>query len=572
MRTIALINQKGGCGKTTSSINLAACLAGLQQRTLLVDMDPQGHCAVGLAVPENQIEHTIYDVLARQSSTLTLKDIAWQIATNFDLAPATITLAALEPELHGLEGRQDRLADALSAVSTLYDFCIIDCPPNVGLLTFNAMRASGEVIIPVETGFFSLHGLGRQLELIDSLRKQCSQTIRVRILATLYDIRTKLAREVLADLRQKFGDMLMESTINFNTKLKEAASFGQPITEYDPASKGFRDFVKLAKELLGPQPRITLNVNGAWDNALLGPGGNGSNGQRGTPGERLPAAVGAAHHAEARPAGAPRGGAGNGTRPTQQTSYPAPHGRPAPQWPAVSPQTPAAPGRVAEPALAMATHATPADRTAPVDRADALPEQPAHTGAFGPTLAAVAAAPVAAVMPITPAAPVMASVMNPIVDSPTDAAPPSALMRAAQDLRQQAQNLAKRAQEIRSTAQRELGMHQKTAAPHHALAEDAQEKAARMFGVHRVAAGMQFIAHCPNAQAVSVAGDFNGWSATSTQLANLDDPSIFRGIVQLPPGRYLYRLVIDGAWVADPHNPMTEANPFGDANSVLDVR
>src|SRR6187399_2434613 len=129
MRTIALINQKGGCGKTTCSINLAACLAHLHQRTLLIDMDPQGHCAVGLAVPDAQIERSVYDILRIHAGNATLKDITWQIATNFDLAPATISLAALETELHGMPGRQDRLSDALARVANDYDFCIIDCPP-----------------------------------------------------------------------------------------------------------------------------------------------------------------------------------------------------------------------------------------------------------------------------------------------------------------------------------------------------------------------------------------------------------------------------------------------------------
>jgi len=153
-----------------------------------------------------------------------------------------------------------KLSDALARVASDYDYCIIDCPPNVGLLTFNAMRASSDVIIPVETGYFSLHGLGKQLELLDQLKLQCHQDLRIRILATLYDIRTKLAREVLAELRERFGPLVMEATINFNTKLKEAASFGQPITEYDAASKGFKDFLKLARELMGPTQRMTLDL------------------------------------------------------------------------------------------------------------------------------------------------------------------------------------------------------------------------------------------------------------------------------------------------------------------------
>lgn len=256
MRTIAIINQKGGCGKTTTSINLAACLARLGHKTLLVDMDPQGHCGVGLAVPEDQIERTIYNALIdqRDGKTGTITEIVWQIASDFDLCPSNIQLAAFEQVFAGRPGREDRLLNALSTVGDTYEWCIIDCPPSVGLLTFNALRAADEVIVPVETGFFSLHGLTKMMETLDLLRDRCEKEIQVRILPTQYDTRTKLAREVLSELRGKFRDHLMQSTINFNTKLKEAASFGQPITEYDPGSRGYKDFVNLARELMGHRP------------------------------------------------------------------------------------------------------------------------------------------------------------------------------------------------------------------------------------------------------------------------------------------------------------------------------
>ena len=256
MRTIAIINQKGGCGKTTTSINLAACMARLGHKTLLVDMDPQGHCGVGLAVPEEQIERTIYDALIdeRDGKTAKLQEVVWQIASDFDLAPANIKLAAFEQVFAGRSGREDRLTRALDQVRGTYEWCIIDCPPSVGLLTFNALRACDEVIVPVETGFFSLHGLAKMMETLEVLRERCDKDILIRVLPTLYDTRTKLAREVLSELRSKFRDYLMESTVNFNTKLKEAASFGQPITEYDPGSRGYKDFVNLARELMGHRP------------------------------------------------------------------------------------------------------------------------------------------------------------------------------------------------------------------------------------------------------------------------------------------------------------------------------
>jgi len=256
MRTIAIINQKGGCGKTTTSINLAACLARLGHKTLLVDIDPQGHCGVGLAVPEDQIERTIYDTMIEPCDGRVAKvsEIVWQIASEFDLAPSNIKLAGFEQVFAGREGREDRLVMSLASVAQTYEWCIIDCPPSVGLLTFNALRACDEVIVPVETGYFSLHGLAKMMETLDLRREKCGKQIAVRVLPTLYDTRTKLAREVLSELRSKFRDYLMESTVNFNTKLKEAASFGQPITEYDPGSRGYKDFVNLARELMGHRP------------------------------------------------------------------------------------------------------------------------------------------------------------------------------------------------------------------------------------------------------------------------------------------------------------------------------
>lgn len=258
MRTVAIINQKGGCGKTTISINLAAALAAKKYRTLLVDMDPQSHCAVGLAVPEDQIEQSIYDVLIGQGrgEPLRITEILWQICERLELAPSSIDLAAFESQMAGVPDRENCLRKVLDAVKTEYDYVIIDCPPSVGLLTFNALRASSDVIVPVEMGYFSLHGLSKQLDTLNVLCRQCNQAMNVMVLASMYDIRTKMAREILAELRKNFGQKMFKTVVNFNTKLKEAASLGQPISEYDPSCKGFADFLNLADELIGTDTQI----------------------------------------------------------------------------------------------------------------------------------------------------------------------------------------------------------------------------------------------------------------------------------------------------------------------------
>jgi len=251
MKVLAIANQKGGCGKTTVAINLSACLSTNGNKTLLVDMDPQGHCALGLAVPEDQVELNIYDVLcAEDDHAIELGRITWQIGKNFDLAPSSVELSAFEQQFSGVPGRELRLTNVLKKVAHLYDYCIIDCPPAVGLLTFNALRAAQGVLIPVETGFFSVHGLAKQLETLEMLKKQCDQDLLIKVVANLYDVRTKLGREMLGELRKRFGNLMLKSHVNFNTKIKEGSSMGQAINEYDPSSSGYKDFCRLAAEII----------------------------------------------------------------------------------------------------------------------------------------------------------------------------------------------------------------------------------------------------------------------------------------------------------------------------------
>ena len=256
MRVITVANQKGGCGKTTVAINLAASIAREARRTLLLDLDPQGHCALGTAVPEEQVDLSIADCLTGLAGgePIDLSRIVWQIAPNLDLAPAKADLSKLEATLAGREDVDDLVHKLLVAGGRAYEYCVLDCPPHLGLLMRNGLRAADEVIIPVDTGFFSLHGLTRQLSTIEELGARFGNRPGVRVLPNQYDVRTKLAREVLAELRAKFKGVVFETIVNFNTKLKEGASFGQPITEFAPNSMGAKDFQKLAREVIATEP------------------------------------------------------------------------------------------------------------------------------------------------------------------------------------------------------------------------------------------------------------------------------------------------------------------------------
>jgi len=252
MRVITVFNHKGGCGKTTTAINLAAALAGEGRRVLLVDLDPQVHATVGCGVKEDEVEYSTWDVLGGPDgdTALGLPDVAWEILPDLFLAPAVVNLAGLEQTLAGTDGRDERLLRALATGQDRYDIAVIDCGPGLGLLAINALRAATEVIVPVDLGFFSLHSLGRTLEAIDLLADRTGRRPAVHILATLYDARARSMRNSLSHLRAQYGPLVFETVVRFNVALREAAAMGSPISEFLPDSRGHQDYRGVAQEVL----------------------------------------------------------------------------------------------------------------------------------------------------------------------------------------------------------------------------------------------------------------------------------------------------------------------------------
>lgn len=259
MRIITVANQKGGCGKTTTVVNLAASLANFGKKVLIIDMDPQGHVAIGLGILRaDQINQTIYDVLCDDSNELRIDSIIMPIRENIFLAPSNIALSALEQKMAGVDKREELLVNAIFTVYEDYDYILIDTPPNVGLLTFNALRACREVIIPIDSSYFGLHGLGKLLQTILLLNERLNHTIRIKALPTLVDKRTKVSVDVLQEIRTTFNKNTFATEINLNTKLKEAVGLGVPVLEYDPSCTGAQDYLNLAQELIREEKTIEI--------------------------------------------------------------------------------------------------------------------------------------------------------------------------------------------------------------------------------------------------------------------------------------------------------------------------
>jgi len=442
VRTIAIINQKGGCGKTTTAINLSAAASRRGKKVLLIDLDPQGHCALGLSVPAGSIDRQIGDALmADLNRAIDVSEITWQAGDNLDLIPSSVRLASLEAVSGGLSrlpDRDRRLEQLLRWVSGRYDLCILDCPPHIGLLTFNALRASSEIIVPVETSYFALQGAENQMRTIDTVARRIGRSLSVVLLPTMFDDTVRLSREILEELKRRYSESVAPITIRYCSSLREAASFGQSIFEYAPDSTGRRDYEALAQWV----DRYRPSQSEAIERSAL--------------------------ESEPYPPGV-------------ETCV-------GPMWP--------------------------------------------RTTTEGGNRAA--------------------------------------------ELAQRARYMLQRRGELQA---QEQAQHQiQTPAPlrvpaaHRAVAEADSAPTDDGRAIAQFGTRLRMIYRTANSsQRVFIAGDFNHWTPQETPMRYSETLQAFEAWLTLPPGRYRYRLVVDGNWIIDPGNPRTEPSDAGQLHSLLTV-
>ncbi len=252
VKVIAIANQKGGVGKTTTAVNLAACLASLGRKVLLIDSDPQGNATSGFGFDKRDIKKCVYDNLINEVPMQeTIRETAYD---NLALVPATIQLAGAEIELVSLMNREGRLKNALERVKHEYDYVLIDCPPSLGLLTINALTAASSVIIPIQCEFYALEGVTMLMNTIQLVQRNLNPALKLEgVVMTMFDSRTNLAQDVVEEVKKYFTSKMYQTIIPRNVRLSEAPSHGQPVIDYDAKSKGAQVYMDLAREVIGDE-------------------------------------------------------------------------------------------------------------------------------------------------------------------------------------------------------------------------------------------------------------------------------------------------------------------------------
>lgn len=251
-KKIAIVNQKGGVGKSTTAVNLGAGLAEKNNKVLIIDIDPQGNASSGLGIEKSKVEYTVYDLLIESEPAL--KAVLKTDNDNLDIIPANIELAGAEIELVSIMSRESRLKKSLVKITDKYDYIIIDCPPSLGLLTLNALTAADSVMVPIQCEYYALEGLGQLMNTIELVRKNLNSDLRIEgVLMTMYDARTNLSEQVIDEVKEYFSDLVFESIIPRNVRLSEAPSFGKPILDYSSNSKGAKAYRQLAEEVISSE-------------------------------------------------------------------------------------------------------------------------------------------------------------------------------------------------------------------------------------------------------------------------------------------------------------------------------
>jgi chromosome partitioning protein len=544
VRIVAIINQKGGCGKTTSAINLAGVSARSGLRTLLVDLDPQSHCAAGLAIPEQRIDLDIGDVMLMEpDKPLVASRVLWRTTRNLDLIPSRMTLAGLEAARGGLADKPEpegRLRQVLARFKGQYDLAVIDCPPGIGLLTYNALAAASDVLIPVETGFFSLHGASRQVQTIKTVGKRAGHIPPYWLVATMHDAESALASELLDEVRRRFGKRVAPCVIRRDARLKEASSVGQPIVDYAPEAMGATDYAALLKWLLSTSPGSSGGASGR---------GSGLDPDDPSP---MPEVI-----VPPTKSSQPAPGSSPWPEPLPVPMLAGPSPRPneaahsdwslAPLAPPVSPLAPAA-SIGADPLLTRAEDVAARTRALLLQRADAQLKALASSGPSAIDHALEAR---------------LEPKLAPIA-TPLPAQVPQAYSSSA------ALSSETRVEPWRGPTPVILeGKPAPASGPESAASAIRAESIRRLLGARATRSGVLFVQPLGLGQRIAIAGDFNHWSETATVMNRNTNLGVHELCIPLPPGSHRYRLVIDGRWGTDPFNPITEPNPFGELNSVL---
>ena len=259
MKIISIANQKGGCGKTTTSINLAATLGVSGQKILLIDLDPQAHATLGLNVND---QNSLYNCISKLTPhKLKIKDIIKAVDKNFDIVPSNVLVGTLEQELADEIGRELKLVEIINEIKDSYDYILIDCPPSLGFLTVNAIRASDEIIIPVETSRFSMQGVDHLMDIANLIRERLNHPVKAKVLITMFDSRLRHSFTMLGKMKEKFSGMLFDTIVHTNVKLKEAAVMGEAVIKYDKYCRGTKDYMCLAPEILTLDRHPSLPVS-----------------------------------------------------------------------------------------------------------------------------------------------------------------------------------------------------------------------------------------------------------------------------------------------------------------------